>query len=211
MSLSSSLIYRVDRTRHQPNLDERRRQQHRQRQHHRLQDQQRFIRVAVLRDRHRQQRTHRAISAEPTPARTAWACRSPSITTNFTPGQIQTTGVDTEHGDQRKRIFRRARPPRASNLPATGRSRSTRNNQLVTAGGAFVQGYGADSNGNIIAGTASEPDDSHRAGDHRRRHAERDASGQSEFRRRRRQRRDDPHQPGVQHRPAARRPRARRC
>ena len=37
------IVHRIDRPRHQPDVDERRRQQHRQREHHRVQVQQRLV------------------------------------------------------------------------------------------------------------------------------------------------------------------------
>ena len=74
-----------------------------------------------------------------------------SITADFTPGQISTTGVDTDLAISGNGFFV---------LNSTAGQQFTRdggftlngNNQLVTSSGAYVQGYGVDATGNVIPG-----------------------------------------------------------
>ena len=56
-------------------------------------------------------------------------------------------------GHRRRRVLHRP-GHRAEATPATARSALNAANQLVTTGGEFVQGYGVDDDGNIIAGAA---------------------------------------------------------
>jgi flagellar hook protein FlgE len=75
-----------------------------------------------------------------------------SISTDFTPGQIQTTGVDTDmaiNGDG----FFVVNSNQGQQFTRDGTFSLNGADQLVTAAGAFVQGYGTDSQGNIVAGT----------------------------------------------------------
>lgn len=75
-----------------------------------------------------------------------------SITTNFTPGQIETTGVDTDmaiNGDG----FFVLNSTNGQEFTRDGTFTLNGNNQLVTSSGGYVQGYGVDSNGNILTGT----------------------------------------------------------
>jgi flagellar hook protein FlgE len=74
-----------------------------------------------------------------------------SISTNFTPGQIQTTGVDTNMAINGNGFFV-VQSTNGQEFTRDGTFSLNASNQLVTAGGAFVQGYGADSNGNVITG-----------------------------------------------------------
>ena len=74
-----------------------------------------------------------------------------SITTDFTPGQIQSTGVDTNmaiNGDG----FFIVQNPNGQSFTRDGTFSLNANHQLVTADGSYVQGYGADAQGNIVAG-----------------------------------------------------------
>ena len=74
------------------------------------------------------------------------------IQQNFTPGAIQTTGVDTDMAIDGSGFFV---------IKSAGQQLYTRNgaftlnsdDQLVNGSGAFVQGFGADANGNILPGT----------------------------------------------------------
>ncbi len=74
-----------------------------------------------------------------------------AITTDFTPGQLSTTGVDTNMAISGSGFFV---------LNSTAGQQFTRDgtftlngsNQLVTSSGAYVQGYGVDSNGTVING-----------------------------------------------------------
>jgi flagellar hook protein FlgE len=74
-----------------------------------------------------------------------------NIEQNFTPGAIQATGVPTDMALDGSGFFV---------IKDAGQQRYTRdgsfslnpNNQLVTSKGAFVQGYGADINGNVLTG-----------------------------------------------------------
>ena len=75
-----------------------------------------------------------------------------SISTNFLPGQIQTTGVDTNmaiNGDG----FFVVKTTSGQQYTRDGTFSLNAAHQLVTSGGAFVQGYGADTLGNVIAGS----------------------------------------------------------
>lgn len=73
------------------------------------------------------------------------------IQKNFSPGAIQTTGVDTDMAIDGAGFFV---------VKSGGNQQYTRDgsftlndsNQLVSSGGAFVQGYGADAQGNVLSG-----------------------------------------------------------
>lgn len=73
------------------------------------------------------------------------------IQKNFAPGAIQTTGVDTDMAIDGAGFFV---VKSAGNQQYTRDGSFTLNdsNQLVSSGGAFVQGYGADAQGNVLAG-----------------------------------------------------------
>jgi flagellar hook protein FlgE len=78
-----------------------------------------------------------------------------AITTDFQPGQLSTTGVDTNMAISGSGFFV---------LNSTDGQRFTRDgtfnlngaNQLVTASGAFVQGFGVDTNGNVVSGALQD-------------------------------------------------------
>jgi flagellar hook protein FlgE len=74
-----------------------------------------------------------------------------AITTNFTPGQIQSTGVDTNMAINGNGFFV-VQTTNGQEYTQDGTFSLNANNQLVTAGGAYVQGYGADQQGNVITG-----------------------------------------------------------
>jgi flagellar hook protein FlgE len=74
-----------------------------------------------------------------------------AITTDFTPGQLTTTGVDTDMAVSGDGFFV-LNSPNGQEFTRDGSFTLNGANQLVTAGGAYVQGYGADVNGNIIPG-----------------------------------------------------------
>lgn len=73
------------------------------------------------------------------------------IQKNFAPGAIQTTGVDTDMAIDGAGFFV---VKSAGNQQYTRDGSFTLNdsNQLVSSGGAFVQGYSADAQGNVLAG-----------------------------------------------------------
>jgi len=73
------------------------------------------------------------------------------ITTNFTPGQIQTTGVDTNMAISGNGFFV-LNSSSGQQFTRDGTFSLNGANQLVTSTGAYVQGYSADQNGNIITG-----------------------------------------------------------
>jgi len=75
-----------------------------------------------------------------------------SISTDFTPGQIQSTGVDTNMAINGNGFFV-VQSPSGQQFTRDGTFSLNANNQLVTSSGNFVQGYGADSQGNVIAGS----------------------------------------------------------
>ena len=74
-----------------------------------------------------------------------------SIDTDFSPGSIEATGINTDMAIDGNGFFV---------LQASGGQQYTRdgafslnsNNQLVTSTGALVQGYGVDAKGNIVSG-----------------------------------------------------------
>jgi flagellar hook protein FlgE len=74
-----------------------------------------------------------------------------SISTDFTPGQLTTTGVDTDMAISGDGFFV-LNSPSGQEFTRDGTFTLNGSNQLVTASGAYVQGYGADTNGNIIPG-----------------------------------------------------------
>jgi flagellar hook protein FlgE len=75
-----------------------------------------------------------------------------AITTNFTPGQIQTTGVDTNMAISGNGFFV-LNSSSGQQFTRDGTFSLNGTNQLVTSTGAYVQGYSADANGNIITGS----------------------------------------------------------
>lgn len=74
-----------------------------------------------------------------------------TISTDFTPGQIQSTGVDTNMAVNGAGFFV-VNSTAGQQFTRDGTFTLNSNNQLVTAGGAFVQGYGADAQGNVVVG-----------------------------------------------------------
>ncbi len=75
-----------------------------------------------------------------------------AITTNFTPGQIQTTGVDTNMAISGNGFFV-LNSHSGQQFTRDGTFSLNGANQLVTSTGDYVQGYRADANGNIITGS----------------------------------------------------------
>jgi flagellar hook protein FlgE len=74
-----------------------------------------------------------------------------AITTDFTPGQLSTTGVDTNMAISGAGFFV-VNSPAGQQFTRDGTFGLNSDNQLTTTGGAYVQGYGVDANGNIIPG-----------------------------------------------------------
>jgi len=75
-----------------------------------------------------------------------------SISTNFTAGQIQTTGVDTDMAISGDGFFV-VNSNNGQEFTRDGSFTLNGSDQLVTAAGGFLQGYGTDSQGNIVPGT----------------------------------------------------------
>ncbi|MGD0769093.1 MAG: flagellar hook-basal body complex protein [Tepidisphaeraceae bacterium] len=75
-----------------------------------------------------------------------------SISTNFTPGQIQTTGVDTDMAISGDGFFV-VNSNKGQEFTRDGGFNLNGSDELVSAAGAYLQGYGTDSQGNIVAGT----------------------------------------------------------
>ncbi|MGD0138938.1 MAG: flagellar hook-basal body complex protein [Tepidisphaeraceae bacterium] len=75
-----------------------------------------------------------------------------SISTNFTAGQIQTTGVDTDMAISGDGFFV-VNSKDGQEFTRDGSFNLNGSDQLVTAAGAYLQGYGTDSQGNIVPGT----------------------------------------------------------
>jgi flagellar hook protein FlgE len=75
-----------------------------------------------------------------------------NITEDFTPGTIQSTGVDTDLAVNGSGFFI-VNTDAGQQYTRNGTFTLNSANQLVTSGGAYVQGYGADSDGNILAGS----------------------------------------------------------
>jgi flagellar hook protein FlgE len=74
-----------------------------------------------------------------------------NITEDFTPGSIQSTGVDTDLAVNGSGFFI-VNSNAGQQYTRNGSFTLNSTNQLVSATGAYVQGYGADANGNILAG-----------------------------------------------------------
>jgi flagellar hook protein FlgE len=74
-----------------------------------------------------------------------------AIATNFTPGQIQSTGVDTDMAISGDGFFI-VNSTAGQQFTRDGTFTLNGAHQLVTAGGDYVQGYGTDSQGNVIPG-----------------------------------------------------------
>ena len=74
-----------------------------------------------------------------------------SIDTDWTPGSIQSTGVDTDMAIDGSGFFV-LNNVNGQQYTRDGTFSLNSNNQLVNSTGSFVEGYGADSNGNIIGG-----------------------------------------------------------
>jgi len=86
------------------------------------------------------------------PAQSGMGDQIASISTDFTPGQIQTTGVDTNMAISGNGFFV-VNSTSGQQFTRDGTFTLNANNQLVTAGGDYVQGYGTDAQGNVIAGS----------------------------------------------------------
>jgi flagellar hook protein FlgE len=74
-----------------------------------------------------------------------------AIETDFTPGAINSTGVDTQMAVNGNGFFV-VNSNAGQQFTRDGSFALNSSNNLVTTGGAFVQGYGVDLNGNIING-----------------------------------------------------------
>jgi flagellar hook protein FlgE len=74
-----------------------------------------------------------------------------AITTDFTSGQIQTTGLDTDMAISGSGFFV-VNTNTGQEYTRDGTFSLNGQDQLVTASGGYLQGYSADTNGNIIAG-----------------------------------------------------------
>lgn len=74
-----------------------------------------------------------------------------NITQDFTPGAIQSTGVDTDMAINGSGFFI-VNSPGGQEFTRDGTFTLNSANQLVSGGGAYVQGYSADANGNILSG-----------------------------------------------------------
>jgi flagellar hook protein FlgE len=75
-----------------------------------------------------------------------------SITTDFTPGQIENTGVDTDMAISGDGFFV-LNTTNGQEFTRDGTFTLNGNNQLVSSSGGYVQGYGVDANGNILTGS----------------------------------------------------------
>ncbi|MDP9173020.1 MAG: flagellar hook-basal body complex protein [Planctomycetota bacterium] len=74
-----------------------------------------------------------------------------AITTDFTPGTIDTTGVSTDMAINGNGFFV-VNSSKGQQYTRDGSFILNSSNELVSTTGAFVQGYGSDSSGNIING-----------------------------------------------------------
>ncbi len=74
-----------------------------------------------------------------------------TISKDFTPGSIQTTGVSSDLAINGNGFFV-LNSSAGQQFTRDGQFTFNSNNQLVTTAGAFVQGFGADTNGNILTG-----------------------------------------------------------
>ncbi|HEY1685845.1 MAG TPA: flagellar hook-basal body complex protein [Tepidisphaeraceae bacterium] len=83
------------------------------------------------------------------PSQTGLGATIGSIETDFTPGSIQTTGQDTDMAINGSGFFI-AQSTSGQQFTRDGAFTLNSNNQLVTTNGAFVQGYGVDSNYNVV-------------------------------------------------------------
>jgi flagellar hook protein FlgE len=82
------------------------------------------------------------------PSQTGLGATVGAIETDFTPGQISNTGLDTDMAISGNGFFV-TQSPDGQQFTRNGAFTLNSNHQLVTTSGAFVQGYGVDSNGNI--------------------------------------------------------------
>jgi flagellar hook protein FlgE len=76
-----------------------------------------------------------------------------SVTTNLTQGAIQTTGVDTNMAINGQGYFVVQNASDGQEFTRDGTFSLNGNHELVTSGGAFVQGYAADDTGKVNTGT----------------------------------------------------------
>jgi flagellar hook protein FlgE len=85
------------------------------------------------------------------PSQTGLGAQIASVTTDFTPGAIDSTGVDTNMAINGSGFFI-VNSSAGQQYTRDGTFTLNSSNQLVTQTGAYVQGFGADANGNILAG-----------------------------------------------------------
>jgi flagellar hook protein FlgE len=85
------------------------------------------------------------------PQQTGLGAAVDSATTDFSSGELTSTGVDTDMAINGNGFF--IVQGQTQQYTRDGTFTLNDQNQLVTSGGQFVQGYGADSAGNINAGT----------------------------------------------------------
>ncbi|MGD0389132.1 MAG: flagellar hook-basal body complex protein [Tepidisphaeraceae bacterium] len=86
------------------------------------------------------------------PSQEGMGAKVASISTDFTPGQIQTTSVDTDMAINGAGFFV-VNSNNGQEFTRDGSFNLNGSDQLVTAAGAYLQGYGTDAQGNIVAGT----------------------------------------------------------
>ena len=86
------------------------------------------------------------------PSQTGLGVQVSNIAQNFTQGTIQTTGVDTQMAINGAGFFVVQNASQGQEFTRDGSFTLNGQQQLVSSSGAFVQGYGADSSGNIIPG-----------------------------------------------------------
>ena len=84
------------------------------------------------------------------PSQTGLGAVTASIQTNFAPGAIQATGVPTDMAIDGDGFF--VVQGQQQQFTRDGSFSLNQNDQLVTTGGDFVQGFGVDANGNVNAG-----------------------------------------------------------
>jgi flagellar hook protein FlgE len=86
------------------------------------------------------------------PAQTGLGTQVAAVEKDLTPGAIDTTGVDTDMAIDGSGYFV-LNSGAGQQYTRDGAFTLNSANQLVTSAGAYVQGYGADANGNILLGS----------------------------------------------------------
>ena len=119
-------------------------------EHRRVQVQPGAVQAAVLRDRRRRHAADGDFGGENPSQRGLGA--SSRRSRRISPRLDRTDRQADRHGDRRRRASSSCRATE-QRFTRDGSFTLNQSNQLVTTGGEFVQGFGVDDDGNVIAGT----------------------------------------------------------